>query len=217
MENKISVIIPAYNEEKSIEEVIKISKNSKYVDEVIVVNNLSEDNTEELAKKAGAKVVNCSKRGKGYAMEIGLKEAKNEIIVFLDADVHYNKNIIEQLTSPLIEGNVDFVKSTFDRKEGGKVTALVVKPMLNILFPDMYKFSEPISGMIATKKTLLEKVEFERDYGVDIGILLDMIKMHVTIQEANIGPIENLSHIGKTTTTMTNMSTEIMKAILKRR
>ncbi len=111
---------------------------------------------------------------------------KNEIIVFLDADIeNYRKDIIEILAKPLIEGKVDFVKSTFQRK-GGRVTQLVAKPLLNILFPEMYKFSEPLSGMVTGKKSILERVKFEKDYGVDIGILLDMLNMKCTIEEGLI-------------------------------
>ena len=80
----------------------------------------------------------------------------------------------------------------------------------------MYKFSEPLSGMIASKKSILEKLEFEKDYGVDIGILLDIIKMKLTIEEVNIGKLKNLSHMAKTQEWMSKMSTEIMRAILKR-
>lgn len=216
--SKVTVIIPAFNEEKNLGQVIKDIKNDEILDEIIVVDNASTDSTAQVAKQFGAKVVFCENKGKGYAMEKGLKEAKNEIIVFLDADVkNYDKNVLGILANPIIKQEADFVKSTFNRKEGGKVTELVTKPMLNILYPNMYKFAEPLSGMIAGRKSILEKIEFEKDYGVDIGILLDIIDMGKTIQEVNIGTIENLSHICKTTERMQKMSTEIMQAILKRR
>ncbi len=216
MKNQISVIIPAYNEEKNIDKVILIAKNNIDVQEIIVVDNLSTDNTSEKAKNAGAKVITCNNQGKGYAMEAGLKVAKNEIIVFLDADIkNYREDIIKILTKPLIEGKVDFVKSTFKRV-GGRVTQLVAKPLLNILFPEMYKFSEPLSGMVAGKKSMLEDIEFEKDYGVDIGILLDILSMRCTVEEVNIGNIENISHNSNTTEWLSKMSTEVMKSILKR-
>ena len=215
--NKITVIIPARNEEKTIEEVIDLAKSSKNIEEIMVVNNNSTDRTEELAKKAGAEVIMCENQGKGYAMEKGIQYAKNEIIVFLDADVtNYPKNLVEILTKPLIEKEADFVKSTFIRKRGGIVTEVAVKPLLNILFPNIYKFSEPISGMIACKKSILENLELEKDYGVDIGILLDVINKNYKVTEVNIGEIENMSHLRKTHETITKMSTEITRAILKR-
>ena len=214
---KISVIIPALNEEKNIERTIKLAKEGQYVDEVLVVNNLSTDKTEEVSIASGARVVNCNEIGKGNAMEMGIKEAKNEIIVFLDADVKYvRENIVEKLSKPILEEGIDFVKSSFDRTTGGVVTEVAVKPVLNILYPEMYKFLEPISGMIASKKSILEKLVLEKDYGVDIGILLDVINMGCTVKEVNIGEIDNLSHINKNNLTMSKMSMEILNAIFKR-
>ena len=209
----ISVIIPAYNEEENIKTVIDICKENKDVSEIIVVNNLSTDRTEEIARKGGAKVVFCGKQGKGYAMETGIEEAQNECIVFLDGDISdYADNVIYKLTEPIINRNVDFVKATFDR-EGGRVTELVAKPLLKLLFPEVTKYTQPLSGMIAGKKSIFQKIELEKDYGVDIGILLDMVNLNVTIEEVKIGKIKNVSKSWKA---LEKMSTEVMKAILKR-
>ncbi len=215
MKNKVSVLIPARNEEKNIENVIKILKNnnSEIIDEIIVIDNASTDNTNEIALKAGATVVKCINEGKGYAMEIGLEYAKNDIIVFLDADIdNYDKNLITNLVEPIIYRNVDFVKSRFERK-GGRVTELVAKPLLNITFPNIYKFSQPLSGMIAGKKEYFKKLTFEKDYGVDIGILLDMITLHANIEEVYIGKINNDS---QPWVKLEKMAKEVMSAILKR-
>ena len=209
----ISVIIPAYNEEENIKTVINICKENKDVSEIIVVNNLSTDKTEEIAKKAGAKVVFCNQQGKGYAMEVGIREAKNECIVFLDGDISdYSDDVIYKLSEPILKRNIDFVKATFDR-EGGRVTELVAKPLLNLLFPDVRKYTQPLSGMIAGKKIVFQKIELEKDYGVDIGILLDMIKLNVSIEEVKIGELKNVSKSWKA---LEKMSTEVMRAILKR-
>ena len=98
----------------------------------------------------------------------------NEIIVYLDADiVTYPENIVELLSGPITDDEADFVKSCFDR-QAGRVTELVAKPLLSLLFPEMTRFSQPLSGMIGARKSLLKKIDFENDYGVDIGILLDM-------------------------------------------
>ena len=192
----ISVIIPAYNEEENIKTVINICKENKNVSEIIVVNNLSTDRTEEIAKEEGAKVIFCDKQGKGYAMEMGIKEAQNECIVFLDGDISdYSDDVIYKLSEPILDRNIDFVKATFDR-EGGRVTELVA-----------------LSGMIAGKKSVFQKIELEKDYGVDIGILLDMINLNVNIEEVKIGKLKNVS---KTWKALEKMSTEVMRAILKR-
>ena len=146
-------------------------------------------------------------------MEKGLYHASNEIIVFLDADIdNYENDVINKLVNPIFFENYDFVKSTFDR-DGGRVTELVAKPLLNILFPDIYCFSQPLSGMIAGKKEFFEKIKFEKDYGVDIGILLDMIKINAKIKEVHIGYLKN-NH--KDWKNLNNMTREVMVAILKR-
>lgn len=217
MEEKVTVIIPARNERKTIKYVIDIAMKNHSTDEVIVVNNNSTDSTAKVAERHGARVVDCEEVGKGNAMAKGLLEAKNDIVVFLDADIlNYNENIVDTLSSPIINGEADFVKSTFDRTTGGTVTKIVVQPLLNVLYPDLYKFQEPISGMIACKKSILEKIKFESDYGVDIAIVLDLYHMGVKMKETNIGEILNMSHKNKTTETMAKMSYEIMKAIIKK-
>ena len=209
----ITVIIPAYNEEKNIKNVINVSKKNKDVDEIIVVNNLCTDRTEEIALKEGAKVVFCDKQGKGYAMEEGIKAAKNQCIVFLDGDINdYVDDVVERLAKPILEDRADFVKSTFER-EYGRVTFLVAKPLLEILFPEVAKYDQPLSGMVAGKKDILEKIELEKDYGVDIGLLLDATKMGLRIEEVHLGKIKNVS---KDWRLLQTMSSEVMKAIVKR-
>lgn len=215
MDNRVSIIIPAYNEEKNIENVIKlVQKNKKQEsDEIIVVDNASTDNTNKIAKSTGVTVIECNDKGKGYAMEMGLRYAKNQIIVFLDADINnYSMDLVDVLTKPIIKDEADFVKSMFER-QGGRVTELVAKPLLDILFPDLYKFSQPLSGMIAGKKSFFEKLEFEKDYGVDIGILLDMINLGARVQEVQIGKLNNDS---QTWLQLEKMSREVMAAIFKR-
>ena len=213
MEEKVSVIIPAFNEEENIANVINKSKKCRYINEIIVVNNLSTDRTEEIAIQNGAKVIQCKNQGKGYAMKEGIKNAKSEIIVFLDADIpDYPEDVVERLAAPIISENIDFVKATFKRT-GGRVTELVAKPLLKIIFPEMQKYEQPLSGMIASKKEIFENINFEVDYGVDIGILLDMIEKGITIKEANLGELKNISKDWKS---LEKMATEVMKAILKR-
>ncbi len=214
----ISVIIPAFNEEENIANSIAVAKKCSLVNDVLVINNLSTDKTEQISIENGARVKKCNYQGKGYAMEDGIKYANNDVIVFLDADVKYeHQNIVEELAKPIIENKTDFVKSSFDRTVGGTVTEIVVKPLLNLIYPNMYKFSEPISGMIASRKRILQELTLEKDYGVDIGILLDVIEKGYKVEELNIGKIVNTSHNNKTNETMSKMSTEIIRAILKRK
>ena len=209
----ISVIIPVLNEENTIASVVELARKSPRVDEVIVVDDHSVDATVARAKMAGASILMSTKIGKGASMRDGLLVSKNEIVVFLDGDIdNYEPDIIEKLVHPLFKNEADFVKSTFER-EAGRVTALVGKPLLSLLFPEATRFSQPLSGIIAGKREFLEKIRFENDYGVDIGILLDMIQLGARIAEVNIGRI---AHKMKQWQQLGQMSREVAKAILKR-
>lgn len=210
---KTTLIIPAFNEAKTIGLIINKLKVNKSIDEIIVVDNCSTDNTGQIAVESGAKLIYCGNQGKGYAMEAGLREAQTELIIYIDGDIlSYTDDMIDKLLKPLLNDEADFVKSEFDRS-GGRVTELVAKPLLEILFPEMYKFKQPLSGIISGKKEFFEKITFEKDYGVDVGILLDMIKINARIKEVHIGTIKNDS---QTLQALSQMSKEVAIAILKR-
>ncbi len=209
----VSVIIPALNEEKTIRQVINLVSRSPIVDEILMIDDKSHDNTIKQSRLPKVRIYTSPIIGKGNSMRDGMLLAKNEIVVFLDADiVTYPENIAELLSAPILNDEADFVKSCFER-QAGRVTELVAKPLLSILFPELTKFSQPLSGMIGARKSLLKKVDFENDYGVDIGILLDMHTMGARITEVNIGYIENRmqswEQLGK-------MSREVSRSILKR-
>jgi phosphoserine phosphatase SerB len=209
----ISVIIPALNEEKTIRQVINNVSSSPIVNEILVIDDKSFDNTIKQSRLPKVRIYTSPIIGKGNSMRDGMLLAKNEVIVYLDADIiTYPPDIVELLSRPILDDEADFVKSYFSR-QAGRVTELVAKPLLSLLFPEMSRFSQPLSGMISARKSWLKKIDFENDYGVDIGILLDMHAMGARIKEVNIGYIENRmqswEQLGK-------MSREVSRSILKR-
>jgi phosphoserine phosphatase SerB len=209
----VSVIIPALNEEKTIRQVINLVSRSPIVDEILVIDDKSHDNTIKQSRLPKVRIYTSPIIGKGNSMRDGMLLANNEVVVFLDADiVTYPEKITELLSRPILDDEADFVKSCFDR-QAGRVTELVAKPLLSILFPELAKFSQPLSGMIGTKKSWLKKIDFENDYGVDIGILLDMHAMGARIKEVNIGYIENRMQSWEQ---LAKMSREVSRSILKR-
>lgn len=211
--HKVTVIIPVLNEEKTIGNVIRLAQKSKFTDEVIVVDDKSEDRTIEEAVKNNAKVITSKIVGKGCSMKEGMDAARNEVIVFLDGDIdNYEDDIVNLLVLPILNNECNFVKATFSR-ESGRITELVAKPLLSLLFPDLAVYAQPLSGMIATKKEILKKVTFENDYGVDIGILIDAYAQKAKIKEVHIGRINNKS---KPWQELGKMSREVSTAILKR-
>jgi len=209
----VSVVIPALNEEKTIRQVINLVSSSSIVDEILVIDDKSFDNTIKQARLPKVRIYTSPIIGKGNSMRDGMLLAKNEVIVYLDADIiTYPENIVELLSGPILADEADFVKSSFTR-QAGRVTELVAKPLLSLLFPEMTRFSQPLSGMIGARKSWLNKIDFENDYGVDIGILLDMHSMKARIKEVNIGYIENRM---QTWEQLGKMSREVSKSIIKR-
>ena len=140
---KISVIIPAFNEEKTVASVVEVVKNVSYIDEIIVVNDGSSDNTELEAKKAGATVINHNtNKGKGEALCTGYLEAKCDIIAFIDADIHnLTSSKVDKMLKPILLGKADITKTKFSRASG-RVTELTAKPLLNYFFPEI-SFAQP--------------------------------------------------------------------------
>jgi len=209
----VSVIIPALDEEKTIRKVITLVSDSPVVDEILVIDDKSFDNTIKQSRLPKVRIYTSPMLGKGHSMRDGMLLARNEVIVYLDADIiTYPENVVELLSRPILNDEADFVKSCFDR-QAGRVTELVAKPLLSILFPELSKFSQPLSGMIGARKSFLKRIDIENDYGVDIGILLDMHNLGARISEVNIGYIENRmqswEQLGK-------MSREVSRSILKR-
>lgn len=207
----VTVIIPALNEERTIGNVVRACWKHPQVTEVLVIDDCSSDNTASEAVRAGASVITSAKKGKGISMMEGVEEASNEVLLFLDGDIDpYPTGTIHALTDPVLSGQADFVKAAFSRN-AGRVTELLAKPLLTLLYPELAGFNQPLSGMIAGRKSLFGQVEFLHDYGVDIGILIDMFSMGARIREVNIGYIENKS---KPWHCLAKMSTEVASAIL---
>lgn len=126
-ERIIKVIIPAYNEEDSIANVVNDIPN--IVDEVVVVSNNSTDNTEEIAAKAGATVLQETRRGYGYACLKGMdyvasQKTKPDIIVFLDGDYSDYPEQLTNVVAPIINDNIDFVigARVKELRESGSMT-----------------------------------------------------------------------------------------------
>jgi dolichol-phosphate mannosyltransferase len=102
-----SIVVPARNEEETIEQVLCGIK--EFTNDLIVVDGHSTDNTVALAKKHGAKVIYDNGLGKGDALRVALNEAKHPIVVFIDADGSHDPNDIPKLVAPIVADQADMV------------------------------------------------------------------------------------------------------------
>lgn len=208
-----TVVIPALNEAKRISEVVAYALADPATAEVIVIDDSSIDSTAELARLAGARVLTSSMLGKGASMHDGIAPACCDFLVYLDGDLTgLRHGIISDLCAPLLRGEADFVKARFGRG-GGRVTELTAKPMLKIFFPELAHFSQPLGGIIAARKTLLQALNFEDGYGVDIGLLLDAHFAGAKLAEVDIGSLE---HDSQPLQDLTLMANEIGRVIFSR-
>jgi len=208
---RISCIIPAFNEGSTITNVIKNVKKVKVIDEIIVVDDGSTDNTYRNAKLGKVKVIKHPQNmGKGAAIRTGVSHCSGDIILFLDADLYLiSPKKIASILQPLENDEADFVKTSFTRSRG-RVTELVVKPLFKVIFP-FIKFNQPLSGQFAIKRELLNELKIDDKWGVDIQILLQMVKKGVRISEVDIG---KLKHKKQPIENLTIMSEEVIKTVL---
>lgn len=212
-DRKVSVVIPVLNESARVASVVRLARRSRLVGEVIVVDDGSIDDTPELAGAAGARVFTSNFLGKGGSMEEGRDEARHETILYLDGDLAgLSDDLVERVTGPVLRGEADFVKAKFARR-AGRVTILTARPLLRTYFPELAHFEQPLGGVVAVRKDLLQRLRFENDYGVDIGLLIDASALGARIVEVDIGELEHDSH---DLDALGEMATQVARAILER-
>jgi glucosyl-3-phosphoglycerate synthase len=127
--------------------------------------------------------------GKGEALWKGLAACSGDLVVFLDADlVDFDPTFVLGLLGPLLrEPDVSFVKGMYDRPlrlageasptGGGRVTELVARPLLNAFWPQLAGVVQPLAGEYAARRTVLEQVPFAGGYGVEVGLLVDLVEL----------------------------------------
>lgn len=210
---RCTVVIPALNEAARIADVVRYALADPLTAEVAVIDDSSIDDTAQLAREAGARVVRSTMLGKGTSMRDGAQAAEHELVVYLDGDLHgLRPGIISDLLQPLRDGEADFVKARFGRG-GGRVTELTAKPMLKVFFPELSHVAQPLGGIIAARRTLLRTLAFEDGYGVDIGLLIDAHRAGARVVEVDIG---SLAHDSQPLLDLAVMANEVARVIFLR-
>jgi len=202
-DRRVAVCLPARNEAATVGSIVACVHDvltaagggADLVDDVVVVDDGSEDGTAAAARDAGARVVRGPRRpgGKGQAMAVALEESDAEIVVFLDADVeNFGAHFVTGLLGPLLlpppgppagtgrAPEVALVKGFYarplgaDPDGGGRVTELVARPLVDLLFPDLADVRQPLAGETAAPRTVLDKTGLAPGYGVELGLLVDV-------------------------------------------
>jgi glucosyl-3-phosphoglycerate synthase len=197
---KISLCLPTLNEEKTIAKEIIIMKSelmTRYplVDELLVIDSGSTDNTVDIAGSFGADVHIANEilpdleqfRGKGENLWKALYISKGDIIIYIDADI---KNIHHRfaygLIGPLLlDDRIKYTKAFYDRPisvgknkirptGGGRVTELVIRPLFSLFFPELTQIIQPLSGEYAGYREIFENIPFPIGYGVETSMILDI-------------------------------------------
>jgi glucosyl-3-phosphoglycerate synthase len=195
----ISVVLPARNEEATVAGIVRslrthLMDEAPLVDELVVMDSFSTDATAVRAAEAGATVVACSDvlphlpawPGKGEALWRSLFVTTGDVVVFVDADLEdAGPHYVTGLLGPLLMTGRGFSKGSYRRPlitqdgvspdGGGRVTELVARPLLNLYWPPLAQFVQPLAGEFAVRRELLRELRFPTGYGVEIAMLVDLL------------------------------------------
>jgi glucosyl-3-phosphoglycerate synthase len=195
---RVAVVLPALNEEATVGRIVErihrelVTRNA-LVDELVVMDSGSTDGTAQAAADAGARVVAredvlsdlAPYDGKGEVLWRSLAATTSDVLVFVDSDLRdFSTSFVTGLLGPLLtDATVQFVKATYDRPlqagetvvpaGGGRVTELVARPLINMYWPELAGFVQPLGGEYGARRSLLERLPFPCGYGVELGLLVD--------------------------------------------
>ncbi|MEU6056070.1 glucosyl-3-phosphoglycerate synthase [Streptomyces xanthochromogenes] len=193
----VSVVLPALDEEGTVGDIVAAIRRElmteavPLVDELVVVDSGSTDRTAEVAARAGARVVHRDAilprvpalPGKGEVLWRSLLVTSGDIVCFIDADLKdFDAGFVSGIVGPLLtDPDVAFVKAMYDRPfgetagQGGRVTELVARPLLNLHWPQLAGMVQPLGGEYAARRSLLERLPFPVGYGVELALLVDAL------------------------------------------
>jgi glucosyl-3-phosphoglycerate synthase len=194
----LSVCLPARNEAATVGAIVEVIHRElvervPLVDELLVIDDHSTDGTGDAARAAGARVVDAAQilpdhgtgHGKGEVLWKSVYESTGDLVVWCDADLReFDPRFVVGIAGPLVsDPRVAFAKGFYDRpgasptEGGGRVTELVARPLLSLLLPHLAGVHQPLSGEYGGRRDVLERLPFVQGYGVDIGLLIDVVAL----------------------------------------
>jgi glucosyl-3-phosphoglycerate synthase len=221
----VALLLPAREVAQTVGPIAETAarlKDAGLLDEVLVIDAASQDDTAAVARRAGLQVAQEGEllpeygpaRGKGDAMWRGLAATDSEIVAFADTDTEgFHEGFLLGLLGPLLcDPDVQFVKGAFHRpfrngntilaEGGGRVTELMARPLLNLHAPELAVFEQPLAGETAARRQLLERIHFSAGYGVEIAMLIDcwrtcglngLAQVHLGERQNRHQPLRDLS------------------------
>lgn len=200
---KISLGLPALNEELTVGNVISTIKadlmdNYPLLDEIVLIDSGSTDYTREIAEELGIPVYlhadilpeYGSYIGKGEALWKSLFVLQGDLIIWIDTDIrNIHSRFVYGVLGPLLHNpRIQYVKGFYRRplrKEnklvaggGGRVTELTARPLINLFYPELSGIIQPLSGEYAGRRSMFEQLPFFTGYGVETGLLLDILDQY---------------------------------------
>ncbi len=236
----ISLALPALNEEETVGRVIRtirnvLMKRIPLLDEIVLIDSNSTDRTRQIAEKIGVPVhihqntlpQYGARKGKGEALWKSLYCTSGDIIIWIDTDiVNIHPRFIYGLIGPLLlRPEIDFVKGFYRRPlkvgnkmqagSGGRVTELTARPLLNLFYPELSGMVQPLSGEYGGRRKVLEQLPFFSGYGVEIGLLIDMLEKSGLSSIAQVDLQERIHH-NQPLDALGKMSFAIIQAVIRK-
>lgn len=236
----VSVVIPARNEVATVGRIVAAIRSSlidaaPLVDELVVIDSRSTDATAAVAAAAGATVVTQddvladlpAMDGKGEALWKGLAASTGDVVVFVDGDLHdFSTHFVTGLLGPLLnDPTLAYLKGFYHRPlmaggtvvpdGGGRVSELVARPLLNLHWPALAGFVQPLAGEYAGRRDVLERIPFVTGYGVELAMLIDLLE-HVGLDALGQVDLGHRHHRHHDIEALGQMSAQIMLAAFSR-
>ncbi len=215
----VSLALPALNEEATVGNVIQTVRGAlmemvPLLDEIVLVDSDSTDQTRQIAAALGVPVFVHqqllpelgARRGKGEALWKSLLVTRGDIVAWIDTDiVNIHPRFVYGILGPLLaDPQVQLVKGFYRRPlkvdgqlqvgGGGRVTELMARPLLNLFYPELSGVLQPLSGEYAGRRSALETMPFFSGYGVETGLLIDMLESYGLDGIAQVNLLERVHH-----------------------